>query len=107
MTVKNANALRAATISRIFTFLSDAGEDVGMVTSNTLNFPAVFEGEEGFIEVTAKVVKKESDECYQERTDYQAKLAEKAAKAAEREKASAEKKAKAEAKKKEKEATAE
>ena len=47
----------------------------------------VYEGEEGFVEIVAKVVKKDSDECYQERADYQAKLAEKAEKIAEREKA--------------------
>jgi hypothetical protein len=93
-----ANSVRASVITDLFTFLSGRGEDVGMVNSNTLNFPVVFEGEEGFVEVTAKVVKKDSDECYQERLDYQAKLAEKAAKAAEREKAAAEKKAAREAK---------
>ncbi len=93
-----ANAVRAQVIADLFSFLSEKGEDVGMINSNTLNFPIVFQGEEGFVEVTAKVVKKDSDECYQERLDYVAKLEEKKAKAAEREKAAAEKKAKAEAK---------
>ena len=97
-----ANSVRSAIIGRLFDFLSAQGEDVGMINSNTLNFPIVFEGEEGFVEVTAKVVKKDSDECYQERLDYTAKLQEKAEKKAEREKAAAERKAKAETKKKEK-----
>ena len=97
-----ANAVRENTINRLFAFLENAGEDVGMINSNTLNFPAVYEGEECFVEVVAKVVKKDSDECYQERADYQMKLAEKAEKKAEREKAAAERKAKAEAKAKEK-----
>ena len=44
------------------------------------------------------MVKKDSDECYQEREDYKLKLLEKAEKKAEREKAAAERKAKAEAK---------
>ena len=88
-----ANSVRSAVIGRLFDFLSAQGEDVGMINSNTLNFPIVFEGEEGFVEVTAKVVKKDSDECYQERLDYTAKLQEKAEKKAEREKAAAEKKA--------------
>lgn len=88
-----ANSVREITINRLFAFLEEAGEDVGMINSNTLNFPIVFEGEEGFVEVTAKVVKKDSDECYQEREDYKAKLIEKAEKKAEREKAAAEKKA--------------
>ena len=103
MTIKNANVVRAQVISSLFKFMNEQGEDVGMITSNSFNFPVVFDGEEGFIEVTAKVVKKDSDECYQERQDYVAKLQEKAEKAQEREKTAAEKKAKAEAKKKEKE----
>ena len=87
-----ANAVRAEVINRLLSYFTDAGEDVALVNSNTLNFPMVHEGEECFVEVVAKVVKKDSDECYQEREDYQMKLREQA-----------EKKAKAEAKKKEKE----
>lgn len=93
-----ANAIRSQIINRLFTYLAESGEDVGMINSNTFNFPIVYEGEEGFVEIVAKVVKKDSDECYQEREDYKAKLVEKAEKAAEREKAAAERKAKAEAK---------
>ena len=93
-----ANAIRSEVINRLFTYLAESGEDVGMVNSNTFNFPIVYDGEEGFVEIVAKVVKKDSDECYQEREDYKAKLVEKAEKAAEREKAAAERKAKAEAK---------
>lgn len=107
MKLSNANAVRAEVINRLYAFFDESGEDVGMITSNTLNFPAVYDGEECFVEVTAKVVKKDSDECYQEREDYTAKQVEKAEKKAEREKAAAEKKAKAEAKKKEKEEKAE
>ena len=93
-----ANAVRTEVINRLFKFLEEAGEDVGMVNSNTLNFPTVYEDEECFVEVVAKVVKKDSDECYQEREDYKLKLLEKAEKKAERERAAAERKAKAEAK---------
>ena len=93
-----ANAIRSEVINRLFTYLAESGEDVGMINSNTFNFPIVYDGEEGFVEIVAKVVKKDSDECYQEREDYKAKLVEKAEKAAEREKAAAERKAKAEAK---------
>lgn len=95
-----ANAVRTEVINRLFAFLAENGEDVGMITSNSFNFPAVYEGEECFVEIVAKVVKKDSDECYQERTDYQMKLQEKAEKKAEREKAAAEKKAAREAKEK-------
>lgn len=98
-----ANAVRAEIVENLFDFMTERGEDCGMVTSNSFNFPVVREGEEGFVEVVVKVVKKDSDECFQERTDYVMKQEEKAAKAAEREKASAEKRAKAEAKKAKKE----
>lgn len=92
-----ANAVRTENINRLFNFLAEQGEDVGMITSNSFNFPAVYDGEECFVEIVAKVVKKDSDECYQEREDYKMKLVEKAEKTAERERAAAEKKAKAEA----------
>ena len=98
-----ANAVRAEIVENLFNFMTERGEDCGMVTSNRFNFPVVREGEEGFVEVVVKVVKKDSDECFQERADYVMKQEEKAAKAAEREKASAEKRAKAEAKKAKKE----
>ena len=103
MKLATSNAVRTEIVNRLFNFMQEAGEDVAMITSNSFNFPVVMDDEEGFVEVVAKVVKKDSDECYQEREDYVMKLREKAVKAAEREKASAEKKAKAEAKKKEKE----
>ena len=97
-----ANAARARYINQIMEFLTEKGEDVALVTSNSCNLPIVEDGEEGVLEVVVKVVKKDYDECMQERTDYQMKLQEQAEKKAEREKAAAEKKAKAEAKKKEK-----
>ncbi len=93
-----ANAVRADYVKKIYDFLEGMGEDVGMITSNKVNFPVVCDTEEGFVEIAVSVVKKPSDECYQERIDYQAKLQEKAEKKAEREKAAAERKAKAEAK---------
>ena len=94
-----ANSARARYIAQIMEFLAAQGEDVGMVASNSCNLPIVEDGEEGVLEVVVKVVKKEYDECMQEREDYVAKCAEKAEAKAEREKAAAEKKAKAEAKK--------
>ena len=98
-----ANRVRAQFVNDIRAFLSERGEDVGQTASNTLNLPFVLDEEECFVEVVIKVVKKDADECYQEREDYQRHLKEQADKAAEREKAAAEKKAKAEAKKKAKE----
>ena len=102
MKLATANSARARYINQIMGFLSEQGEDVALVTSNSCNLPIVEDGEEGVLEVVVKVVKKEYDECMQEREDYVAKCAEKAEAKAEREKAAAEKKAKVEAKKKEK-----
>lgn len=99
-----ANTIRAEVVSKLLQYMTDCGEDCGLTASNTFNFPVTADGEEGFVEVVVKVVKKESDECYQERIDYVTHLKEKAEKKAEREREAAEKKAKAEAKKKEKEA---
>ena len=104
MKLANANRTRSIYINEIMAYLASQGEDVALVSSNTCNLPVVEDGEEGVIEVVVKVVKKDYDECMQERADYIAKGAEQAEKKAEREKAAAEKKAKAEAKKKEKEA---
>ena len=102
MKLINANGARARYINSIMAYLAEQGEDVALTTSNTCNLPIVEDGEEGVLEVVVKVVKKDYDECMQERADYIAKCAEQAEKKAEREKAAAEKKAKAEAKKKEK-----
>ena len=100
MKLSIANAARERYIKSIMEFLMSKDEDVALVASNTCNLPIVEDGEEGVLEVVVKVVKKEYDECMQEREDYVAKCAEKAEAKAEREKAAAEKKAKAEAKKK-------
>ena len=99
-----ANAVRSRYINDIMSHLAANGEDVALVSSNTCNLPVVEDGEEGVLEVVVKVVKKDYDECMQERADYIAKCAEAEEKKAERAKVAAEKKAKAEAKKKEKEA---
>lgn len=97
-----ANSVRARYINQIMENLAANGEDVALVTSNTCNLPIVEDGEEGVLEIVVKVVKKDYDECMQERADYIAKCEEQAEKKAEREKIAAEKKAKAEAKKAEK-----
>ena len=93
-----ANSVRSRYISAIMAYLAEQGEDVALVTSNSCNLPIVEDGEEGVLEVVVKVVKKDYDECMQERVDYIAKVAEQAEKKAERERIAAEKKAKAEAK---------
>lgn len=101
-----ANAVRARYINQIMEYLAAQGEDVALVTSNSCNLPIVEDGEEGVLEVVVKVVKKDYDECMQEREDYQMKLQEQAERKAEREREAAAKKAKAEAKRKAAEETA-
>ena len=100
-----ANPIRIKYTETIRRFLEAEGEDVGFIASNKINFPIVVDDEEGFIEVAVSVVKKPSDECYQEREDYSRHCAEMIAKKAEMAKAKAEKaekaKAKAKAKKEE------
>lgn len=98
MKLSIANAVRSRYINGIMDYLTAQGEDVALVTSNSCNLPIVEDGEEGVLEVVVKVVKKEYDECMQEREDYKAKCAEAEEKKAERAKAAAAKKAKAEAK---------
>lgn len=93
-----ANAVRARYIAAILESLAAQGEDVALIASNAVNLPVVEDGEEGVLEVVVKVVKKEYDECMQEREDYIAKCAEQAEKKAKHEAEAAERKAKAEAK---------
>lgn len=100
MKLATANRIRSIYINEIMAYLASQDEDVALIASNACNLPVVEDGEEGVIEVVVKVVKKDYDECMQERTDYIAKCAEQAEKKAEREKVAAEKKARAEAKKK-------
>ena len=102
MKLSTANAARARYINEILSHLSELGEDVALVASNTCNLPIVEDSEEGVLEIVCKVVKKPYDECMQEREDYIAHIAEVAEKRAQREAEAAAKKAKAEAKKKEK-----
>lgn len=107
MKLSIANAVRSRYITGIMDYLTAQGEDVALVTSNSCNLPIVEDGEEGVLEVVVKVVKKEYDECMQEREDYKAKCAEAEEKKAERAKAAAAaKKAKVEAKAAEKAAKA-
>ena len=96
MKLAQANAVRSKYISKIMQYLESEGEDVALVSSNTCNLPIVSDEEEGVLEVVVKVVKKEYDECMQERADYVAKLQEQAEKKAKKEAEAAAKKAKKE-----------
>ena len=97
-----ANQVRAAFIKVLFDFLTERGEDVGMVASNVFNLPTVIDGEECWVEVSVKVPKGTKDEEYDgygRREDYAINLEEKADKAAKKEAEKAAKIAKQKARK--------
>lgn len=102
MKLANANAIRSKIVTDLFEHLSNVGEDCGMITSNSFNFPVVVDGEEGWVEVVVKVPKDDGDDGYGKREEYSLKLAVNAEKA----KAKAEAKAKKIAKDKAKRANA-
>ena len=93
-----ANAARARYLKSIMDFLTEGGEDVAAVGSNTCNFPFVENDEEGVMEIVVKVVKKDYDECMQERVDYVNHVAEVAERKAKKEAEAKAKKEKAKAK---------
>ena len=92
--MKFADKVRAQYVEKIFQFLESLGEDVGMIESNSFNFPVVLDGEEGFVEVVVKVPKDRGDDNYLKRDTYADKVRdrkERAEKAAAKKKAVAEK----------------
>ena len=105
MKVAIANAIREHYIKAIRSFFDE--EDCGMTTSNSFNFPIVWEGEEGWVEVIVKVPKYDGDEGYALREEYEMKVRNRAEKAKVQAEVKAKKiakdKARREAKEKEKE----
>ena len=92
--MKFADKVRAQYIEKIFQYMESLGEDVGMIESNSFNFPVVLDGEEGFVEVVVKVPKDRGDDNYLKRDTYADKVRdrkERAEKAAAKKKAVAEK----------------
>lgn len=98
MKLANANRTRSIYINEIMAYLASQGEDVALIASNACNLPIVEDGEEGVLEVVVKVVKKDYDECMQERVDYVNHCAEVAEKKAAKAKDAEAKKAKKEKK---------
>lgn len=85
MAIKFADKARAEYTQKLFAFLESQGEDVGMIESNSFNFPIVIDGTEGFVEIVVKVPKDGGDDNYMKREVYADKAkarAERAAKAA-------------------------
>ena len=65
MKLNTANAIRADFIKLFADYLAQKGEDIGLINSNTLNFPIVTsDGEEGWVEIVVKVPKGTKDEDY-------------------------------------------
>lgn len=102
MKLANANTIRARTVRALGIYFDQVGEDVGLIASNTLNFPVVAEdGEEGWVEIVVKVPKGTKDEEYDgygRRQQYELELQEKAEKKAKADEAKAKKIAKDKAK---------
>lgn len=82
MAIKFADKARAEYVKKIFDFVESLGEDVGMIESNSFNFPIVIDGEEGFVEVVVKVPKDRGDDNYMKRETYADKVRERAERAA-------------------------
>ena len=88
--MKFADKVRAQYVEKIFQYMESLGEDVGMIESNSFNFPVVLDGEEGFVEVVVKVPKDRGDDNYLKRDTYADKVRDRKERA---EKAAAKKKA--------------
>ena len=105
MKVAMANAIREHYIKAVRSLFDE--EDCGMISSNSFNFPIVWEDEEGWVEVIVKVPKYDGDEGYALREEYEMKVRNRAEKAKAQAEAKAKKiakdKARREAKEKEKE----
>ena len=80
MKTANANKFRAKAIEAIMAYFVEAGEDCGMIASNSFNFPIVAEdGDEGWIEIVVKIPKE--DDGYEKREEYKIKVHNRAEKA--------------------------
>ena len=77
MKIVVANAIREHYINAILSLFNE--EDTGMIASNSFNFPIVWEGEEGCVEIVVKVPKYDGDEIYALREEYALKCAEREA----------------------------
>ena len=91
--IKVADKVRSLYIKELFDYFANKGEDVGMIASNSFNFPTVMDGEELFLEVVVKVPKDGGDDNFLKRDTYADKVRERKERA---EKAAAKKKAVAE-----------
>lgn len=83
MKLVNANKIRASLLTKIMGIFTE--EDLGVIASNSFNFPIVAEdGEEGWVEIVVKVTKDGGDDGYLKREQYADKVAEQKVKAEEK-----------------------
>lgn len=112
LTTKEANEARPEYVQKFLDFAKKTFDDVGMISSNSFNFPILYGEKEGFVQVTVKIpTKAEDDDCYAMREEYQLNLQKKAREAAEaeekkRKKKEADEKRRKEAKERREKATA-
>lgn len=80
-----ANQFRSQMVEILKKFIAEEiGDDIGMINSNTINFPIVVEEEEGWCEIVVKITKDDGDDGYLKRQEYEMKLEEKKVKAEEK-----------------------
>lgn len=79
--MKLADKVRAMYTEKVFNFFANDGEDVGMIASNSFNFPIVVDGEECFVEIVVKVPKDGGDDNFLKRDTYADKVRERAERA--------------------------
>lgn len=87
---KTKAKVRAELVGKLFKMWKAENEDVGMITSNSFNFPIVApNGEEGWAKITLTITNDEDDMGYMERDQYNDKVRDAAARKAKAEAAKA------------------
>ena len=84
MKVDVAKKVREQFTQALMQHFEAAGEDVGQITSGSFNFPVVFDGQEGWVEIVVKIPKDDGDDGFLKRDEFKMAQAEKAAKAEQR-----------------------
>jgi len=72
---KIKSQIRAEMVAKLFEMWKSENEDLGMITSNSFNFPIVApNGEEGWAKITLTITNDEGDDGYMEREQYNDKV---------------------------------
>ena len=87
---KTKAKVRAEMVAKLFEMWKAENDDIGMITSNSFNFPIVApNGEEGWAKITLTITNDEGDDGYMEREQYNDKVRDAAARKAKAEAAKA------------------